>query len=172
MAKATAPKKKQNTITHGILADANTGKRKEIIGLLQTAYWMEIETVMSYVANSVNPDGIRAESVIESLQTDIQEELGHAQQFAQRIKDLGGTVPGSKDFKASQTALQPPKDSADIVHVIKGVIEAESGGIDHYNKIIQATDDDPVTQDMVTTILADEESHRRQFVGFLREYER
>ncbi|MFT4035727.1 MAG: hypothetical protein QM679_09160 [Patulibacter sp.] len=29
----------------------------------------------------------------------------------------------------------------------------------------------PVTQDMVTTILADEEGHRHQFVGFLREYE-
>ncbi len=164
-------KTSKNPITHGILADDNSAKREEIIGLLKTAYWMEIETVMSYIANSVNPDGIRAEKVIESLETDIQEELGHAQQFAQRIKDLGGTVPGSKDFKASQTSLQPPKNSADITHVIKGVIEAESGAIDHYNAVIEATDDDPVTQDMVTAILADEESHRRQFVGFLREYE-
>lgn len=158
-------------ITHGILAPDNDDKREEIIELLKEAYWMEIETVMSYIANSVNPDGVRAESVIESLATDIQEELGHAQQYAQRIKDLGGTVPGSKEFKASQTFLQPPKDNADIPHVIKGVIAAEEGAIDHYNKIIQATDEDPVTQDMVTTILADEEGHRRQFVGFLKEYE-
>lgn len=161
----------KNPIKHGILSDANSKKREQIIELLTEAYWMEIETVMSYIANSVNPDGIRAEKVIESLETDIQEELGHAQQFAQRIKDLGGTVPGSKAFKASQASLQPPADSADIIHVIKGVIEAESGAIDHYNSIIQETDDDPVTQDMVTTILADEESHRRQFVGFLKEYE-
>lgn len=158
-------------LEHGILAPANDAKREEIIGLLTTAYWMEIETVMSYIANSVNPDGVRAEKVIESLQTDIQEELGHAQQYAQRIKDLGGTVPGSADFSASQHSLQPPADSGDIVHVIKGVIEAEEGAIDHYNRIIQATDEDPVTQDMVTTILADEEGHRRQFVGFLKEYE-
>ncbi len=158
-------------LTHGILAPDNDAKRQEIIDLLTAAYWMEIETVMSYIANSVNPDGVRAEKVIESLQADIQEELGHAQQYAQRIKDLGGTVPGSKDFKPAQDSLQPPADSADIVHVIKGVIEAEEGAIDHYNKIIQATDEDPVTQDMVTTILADEEGHRRQFVGFLKEYE-
>ncbi len=62
----------------------------------------------------------------------------------------------------------------DIVHVIKGVIEAENGGIEHYNKIIEFADEhgDPVTADMVTTILADEEGHKRLFEGFLREYER
>ena len=165
-----AKTKSENVIKHGILADKNAAKREEIIGMLKTSYWMEIETVMSYIANSVNPDGLRAEHVIESLKTDIQEELGHAQQFAERIKDLGGTVPGSKDFKATQTKLQPPKDNADITHVIKGVIAAESGAIDHYNSVIKATDEDPVTQDMVTAILADEEGHLRQFVGFLREY--
>jgi bacterioferritin len=51
----------------------------------EQAYWMEIETVMSYIANSVNPDGVRAQEIVESLQRDIQEELGHAQQFAKRI---------------------------------------------------------------------------------------
>ncbi len=158
-------------LNNGILAPANDDKRKEIIDLLTTAYWLEIETVISYTTNSVNPDGVRAQNVIESLQADIQEELGHAQQFAQRIKDLGGTVPGSKEFKPIQDSLQPPADSADIVHVIKGVIDAEEGAIDHYNQIIEATDEDPVTQDMVTAILADEEGHRRQFVGFLKEYE-
>lgn len=158
-------------IEHGILAPANDAKRAEIIDLLTTAYWMEMETVMSYTANSTNPDGIRAQEVIDSLKADITEELGHAQQFAQRIKDLGGTVPGSKAFVATQDELQPPADKRDIISVIKGVIAAEEGAIDHYNKIIGETDEDPVTQDMVTTILADEEGHRRQFVGFLTEYE-
>jgi selenocysteine-specific elongation factor len=46
--------------------------------MLKRAYWMEIESVMSYVANSVNPDGVRAQEIIESLRDDIQEELGHA----------------------------------------------------------------------------------------------
>ena len=53
---------------------------------------------MSYIANSVNPDGVRAQEIIESLTEDIQEELGHAQQFAARIKELYGVVPGSLDF--------------------------------------------------------------------------
>jgi bacterioferritin len=156
----------------GILSDENAAKREEIIGLLTKAYWMEIETVMSYLANSVNPDGVRAQEIIESLREDIQEELGHAQQYAQRIKELYGVVPGSLDFSAEQTYLQPPEQQTDIVHIIRGVIEAETGAIEHYNKIIETCDGvDWVTQDMVIEILHDEEGHKRLFEGFLREYE-
>jgi len=160
------------TSSQGILADENTEKREEIIELLTKAYWMELETVMSYIANSVNPDGLRAQEIVESLQQDVQEELGHAQQFAARIKELYGVVPGSLEFSAEQSYLQPPEHQTDIVHVIKGVIEAETGAIEHYNRIIEVTDGvDWVTQDMVIAILRDEEGHRRLFEGFLREFE-
>ena len=156
----------------GILSDTNQEKREQLLEMLKKAYWMEIETVMSYITNSINPDGVRAQEIIESLQADIQEELGHAQQFASRIKELYGVVPGSMEFTPEQTYLQPPEHQTDIVHVIKGVIEAETGAIEHYNRIIQETDQiDPVTQDMVIAILRDEEGHRRLFEGYLREYE-
>jgi bacterioferritin len=158
--------------SQGILSDEKSETREEIIALLTKAYWMELETVINYVANSVNPDGVRAQEIIESLSEDVQEELGHAQQFANRIKELYGVVPSSVDFVAEQSYLAPPEEQTDIVHVIKGVIEAETGAIEHYNRIIEVTDGvDPVTQDMVIAILRDEEGHRRLFEGFLREYE-
>jgi bacterioferritin len=158
--------------SQGILSEDKAEKREEIVELLAKAYWMEIETVMSYVANSINPDGVRAQEIRESLAEDIQEELAHAQQFANRIKELYGVVPGSLEFSAEQTFLQPPDEQTDIVHVIKGVIEAETGAIEHYNRIIEAADGvDWVTQDMVIGILHEEEGHRRLFEGFLREYE-
>lgn len=160
------------TSSNGILADDMRREREEIIAMLCKAYWMEIETVMSYRANSINPDGVRAQEVMRSLSEDIEEELGHATEFATRIKELYGVVPGSMDFQAEQAYLQPPERQSDIVHVIKGVIAAETGAIDHYNEIIQATEEsDPVTNDMVIAILHDEERHRRLFEGFLREYE-
>jgi len=156
--------------SQGILADDKTEQREQIIEMLTKAYWMEIETVMSYITNSVNPDGVRAQEIIESLTEDIQEELGHAQQFAARIKELYGVVPGSLEFNAEQSYLQPPEHQTDITHVVRGVIEAESGAIEHYNRIIEFTDGlDPVTNDMVIAILHDEEGHRRLFEGFLRE---
>ena len=139
-----------NRSSEGILSRELTGKREEIIELLKTAYFMELETVMSYVTNSINPDGVRAQEIKESLEEDIQEELGHAQQFAERIKELYGVVPGSMEFKATQPYLQPPEEQTDIVHVIKGVIEAETGAIEHYTRIVEETDEvDLVTQDMV-----------------------
>ena len=160
------------SVRHGILSDELADERTQLIEMLTKAYWMEIETVMSYIANSVNPDGLRAQEIRESLEEDIQEELGHAQQFAQRIKELYGVVPGSLEFRAEQTYLQPPDSQTDIVHVIRGVIEAETGAIEHYNRIIEATDGiDWVTQDMVIDILRDEEGHRRLCEGYLRECE-
>ena len=156
----------------GILSDAKKAEREELIELLTRAYWMEIETVMSYTANSINPDGVRAQEITESLDEDITEELGHARQFGARIKELYGVVPGSLGFSPEQKFLQPPDSQTDIVHVIKGVIEAETGAIEHYNRIIEFCDDvDLVTQDMVIAILHDEEKHRRLFEGFLREFE-
>jgi bacterioferritin len=160
------------TPSQGILSPERAAEREQLIEMLKKAYWMEIETVMSYISNSINPDGVRAQEIIESLQEDIQEELGHAQEFGNRIKELYGVVPGSLEFAAEQSYLQPPEQQTDIVHVIKGVIQAESGAIEHYNKIIEFTEGiDPVTNDMVIAILRDEEGHRRLFEGFLREYE-
>ena len=158
--------------SQGILADDNTAAREEIIGLLTKAYWMEIETVMSYLAASTNLDGVRAQEIRESLATDVEEELGHAKEFANRIKELYGVVPGSEEFSAEQSFLQPPEHQTDVVAVIRGVIKAETGAIEHYNLIIEKTDGvDPVTNDMVIAILRDEEGHRRLFEGYLREYE-
>ena len=160
------------TPQHGILSDDMQDDREQLVELLTRAYWMEVETVMSYLANSVNPDGVRAQEIRESLDEDIQEELGHAQQFANRIKELDGVVPGSEQFRAEQSFLQPPSEQTDVVHVIRGVIQAEEGAIEHYNRIIEVTDGvDWTTQDMVIEILRDEEGHRRLFQGFLREYE-
>ena len=47
--------------SQGILADDKTAEREQIIEMLKKAYWMEIETVMSYITNSINPDGVRAQ---------------------------------------------------------------------------------------------------------------
>jgi len=155
----------------GILSDAQRTKREEILGLLRTAYWMEMETVMNYLANSEHLDGVRAEEIAEALASDVGEELGHAQKFAGRIKDLYGTPPGSGEFTMDQPYLQPQDDPTDVKTVIEGVIEAEKGAVEHYLRIIEACDGvDWATQDMVIEILRDEENHLRTFERYLAEY--
>jgi bacterioferritin len=155
----------------GILAERHAEKRQEILALLTRAYWMEMETVMSYLANAANLDGIRADEIAGALDDDVTSELGHARQFASRIKELYGTPPGSMDFTAEQGYLQPGEPT-DVATVIKGVIEAEAGAIEHYTRIIETCDGvDWATQDMVIEILRDEEGHLRKFERYLSEFE-
>ncbi len=153
-----------------VTAQGNDGNA-QIIQELQVAYWMEMETVMNYIANSINLDGVRAEEIKKSLGADVQAELIHAQTLARRIKTIGGVVPGSLQFRASQSFLQPPQKLTDVVAIIEGVIEAENSAIGQYNKLIKLCDGvDYVTQDICIQALGDEESHRREFQGFLAEY--
>jgi bacterioferritin len=72
------------TPSQGILSPDRAEQREQVVEMLKKAYWMEIETVISYITNSTNPDGVRAQEIIESLKEDVQEELGHAQEFANR----------------------------------------------------------------------------------------
>lgn len=147
-------------------------QRSKIVALLRQAYNMELETVCNYTAQSINLDGFKAKHIKDALASDIVEELGHAQMLARRIKVLEGIVPGSQELKMNQTSLQPNGDALDVVAVIKGVIDAEQGAIDHYQSIIDATGDaDPVTEDLCITLKGDEEEHKRLFKGFLAEAE-
>ena len=142
-----------------------------IIKELQESYRMELETVMNYLAISIDLDGVRAEEIKKALAADITEELMHARQLGERIKQLSGFVPGSLALKFDQKCLQPPKDTTDVTSVIEGVIEAEDGSIDQYNKIIRLCDGyDYVTQDLAIKLLSDEEGHRQEFEGYLKEY--
>ena len=144
----------------------------EVTRLLRTAYQDEIETVMNYMTNSIVLDGVRAEEIKESLEADIQEELGHAEQLGHRLKQIGEAPPASADFVAHQDSLQPPEDTTDVLSVIDGVLEAEEDAIETYRALIDAAEaaEDHVTEDIAVTILADEEAHRTEFRGFRTEY--
>ena len=132
-------------------------EKGQIIQELIKAYSAELETVQNYIATSVNLDGVRSDIIKKSLAADgstVHREVGVCRRDDQRY-------------------LQPPADTTDVVTVIKGVIAAEEAAIAQYNKIIKLCDQvDYPTQDLCIEILGDEEEHRREFIGFLKEYEK
>ena len=142
-----------------------------LIKEMTKSYWMEIETTMRYIAASTNLVGIQAEPIKQSLAADVMEEIQHAQILAKRIHIIGGVIPGSMSFSATQSTMQPTEESTDVVAVIKGVIDTEVAAITQYKKIIKLCGDDPVTEDICVTLLADEEEHLRSFQGYLYEFE-
>jgi bacterioferritin len=95
-------------------------------------------------------------------------EDGLARIVARTVHPERGRVDGSLEFRAEGEYLQPEQEQTGIVHVI----EAETGAINHYNKLIEVCDGaDWATQEMVIASLRDEEGHLRLFEGFLREFE-
>jgi bacterioferritin len=141
----------------------------ELIDLLQDARNDELETVINYQTNALVLSGIEAQEVADSLSEDVEEELGHAEEIGERISLLGGQPRGSADLETSQEGLQPPAESTDVRTVIEGVIEAESDAVATYEALIEAAEDagDPVTEDLATELLADEQEHLAEFEGFL-----
>jgi bacterioferritin len=149
-----------------------TSDEQTVIDALRKAYSMELETATNYISLSLNLDGVRAEEIKKALATDVTEELGHAQRLGNRIKTLGGIVPGSLALNYGQTELQTPKDTTNVVSVIKGVIKAEEDACNHYQSIIKMCEGvDYVTQELCIELLGMEQEHRRQFRGYLKEYE-
>ncbi len=143
-----------------------------VISLLRKAYSDELETVMNYQTNAIVLDGVRAEQIKDSLEADIQEELDHSHQLGDRLKQLDARPISSMEFTARQDMLTPPADSTDVLAVIDGVLAAEEDAIETYRSLISAAReaDDPVTEDLAITLLADEEAHRTEFRGFRKEY--
>jgi bacterioferritin len=135
-----------------------TDSKQQTVQMLQKAYRMEVETVMNYLANSIYLDGMQAEEVKRALSSDVTEELGHARRLAQRLKQIGGRIPGSLELTFDQESLRPPQSTTDVGSVISGVIEAEHAAIEHYRDIIHHAEssDDPVTADMAIQILGEE----------------
>lgn len=146
---------------------------ERLIDLLDDAHNDELETVINYQTNSIVLEGVGAEEIKASLATDVQEELKHAEELGERLSQLGGRPSGSQSIEMRQSDLQPPEDSTDVLSVIDGVIAAESGAVETYREIIDAAEeaDDPVTEDLATELLADEEEHLHEFEGFRTEYD-
>src|SRR3954453_20880132 len=94
------------SLDKGIFSGESSGTREDIVALLTKAYWMEIETVMSYIAASTNLDGVRAQEIRESLATGFEEEVGQSKELAARIKELYGIGPSAEESRPEQSYLQ------------------------------------------------------------------
>jgi bacterioferritin len=137
----------------------------DVVELLIKAYYSELSTAMNYIAIVNNVEGFQGDTIRRLLENDIQEEIGHAITLAQRIRTLGFTVPSSGNFKAEEDSnAQSSLSVAAILttNALSAIMKAEQEAMNLYKQIIDLTRDyDPVTADIVTTILAEEEEHFR-----------
>ena len=148
-------------------------KSERVVELLKEAYFDEFESAMNYLSHAVALEGVRAERVADSLRDDVQEEVGHAEEIAERLEVLDEVPPGPVHFEDTQEELVPPeRPVTDVERTIQGVISAEEDAVSHYRELAAAAEEagDRATRHMAEEFIEDEEQHLDEFESYLEEY--
>lgn len=150
----------------GLLGTERPSGTPELVELLIQAYWMEIETVMSYLAALTGDNGLRGAAVMAELARGVDDEVAHTRALGRRIQELHGVLPG--DFAPAELP-SVPTHLPDPDAVLESVVAAELAAVRHYSRIIEAAGSDPYTHAMAAGILRDEQRHLRAFQRLLHE---
>jgi len=146
---------------------------KEIVNLLNKAYCDEWLAYYQYWIGSKVVKGPNKEAVISELTLHATEELNHATLLTTRIIQLGGT-PITKPqewYKFTNCGYDAPDDPF-IVKVLEQNIKGEQCAIKTYNSLMKKTKDkDPVTYNILLTILSQEVEHEEDLQALLEDVE-
>ncbi len=156
-------------------------KGKEIVGnnadkvieLLNKAYCDEWLAYYQYwLGAKVAKGPMKAEVIAELLQHSA-DEFRHAGLVADRIIQLGGTpVTKPEDwYKLTNCGYDAPDDPF-VKELLLQNIKGEQCAITVYQKLLQFTKDiDPITYNMVLTILTDEVEHEEDLQALMEDFE-
>ena len=100
-------------------------------------------------------------AIVAELVQHATEELGHAELLAERILQLGGTplLKPEDWYKVTGCGYEAPEDPY-VEVLLEQNIKGEQCAIGAYQQLVELTKDaDPVTYEIVLSILADEVEH-------------
>ncbi len=115
---------------------------------------------------------MRPEAVVE-LTEHAGDELCHADMLAKRILQLDGTpiLEPKKWYVASNCGFSAPTDPH-IKKILQQNVKGEQCAISAYEKLLESTKDaDPITYQMIYSILADEVEHEDDLQKLLKDLE-
>jgi bacterioferritin len=143
----------------------------DLVKLLNKAFSDEWLAYYQYWIGSKVVRGPNKEAVIAELTLHATEELAHATLLTTRIIQLGG-VPVTKPqdwYKLTNCGYDAPDDPF-IVKVLEQNIKGEQCAIKSYNSLLKKTrDTDPVTYNMILTILSQEVEHEEDLQALLED---
>ena len=140
-----------------------------LIALLRQSMAAEIVCFLRYTQHAFAANGLRAEDVAREFREHAAAELGHAQNLARRVVQLGGEPDLSPTaLLASHATFSAGGDLEKMI--VENLVE-ERVAIDWYRAAVAFVgDDDPTTRRLFEGILADEEEHADDLAGFIREH--
>ena len=145
----------------------------ELLKRLNRAYADEWLAHYGYWLGAKVAKGPMKEAVMAELIQHAADELRHADMISLRIIQLGGTpIAEPKEwYQHTNCAYDAPTDPH-VKVLLEQNIKGEQCAIDVYRGLVELTrDKDPVTYNMVLTILTDEVEHEEDLQSLLEDYE-
>src|ERR1700744_3944317 len=154
-------------ITEGAVTQDYQLDRKQVINILNEALATEIVCVLRYKFHYFMASGIHSQSVKQEFLEHANEEQHHADQLAERIKQLGGKPEMNPAILTSRSHSEY-KEGTSLADMIREDLIAERIAIESYREIIQFLGDrDPTSKRLVESILAKEEEHADDMADLL-----
>ena len=152
----------EGSVTAGYAAD-----REVVLKLLNDSLATELVCVLRYRRHHFMARGIHSQSVAQEFLDHSNEELGHADQIAERIVQLGGAPDFAPGGLASRSHAEYVEGDS-LASMIEEDLVAERVAIDSYRDIIKYLGElDPTTRRMMEGILAVEEEHADDLADLL-----
>jgi bacterioferritin len=145
----------------------------ELLMMLNKALSDEWLAYYQYWVGAKVVKGPMKDAVISELTLHATEELSHAELLATRIIQLGGTPVLSPEewMKLTNCGYEPPFNHY-VEDVLLQNIKGEQCAIRTYSSYLDKTkDDDPVTYNIILTILTQEEEHEEDLQALKEDLE-
>jgi bacterioferritin len=140
----------------------------EVIKDLNSAYADEWLAHYQYFLYAQVIEGIDAETLKSKLEEQSNDELNHAKELIERIRELGGEP--TTDLMGASTCgfSEPPADKSDLVSIVELVLKGERCAIEKYNNLAKKYHmKDLVTHEIFEDFLEDEVSDEEDWEHFL-----
>ncbi|HKQ76545.1 MAG TPA: ferritin-like domain-containing protein [Blastocatellia bacterium] len=160
-------KRARQQIVDGAVTKDYEINRDQAIGVLNEALATEIVCVLRYMFHYFMASGIHSQSIKDEFLEHANDEQGHANRIAERIKQLGGKPEMNPAF-VSQMSHTEYNEGASLAEMIREDLIAERIAIETYREIIKFFGEkDPTSRLMMEEILAKEEEHADELADLL-----
>lgn len=163
----TIRERARREINEGAVTPDYALDKEQVCKILNEALATEIVCVLRYKFHYFMASGIHKESVAAEFLEHAKEEQVHADQIAERIKQLGGK-PEMNPAVVAQRAHAEYAEGESLVDMIKENLVAERIAIQTYREMVNFFGDkDPTSRVMMEGILAQEEEHADDMADLL-----
>ena len=155
-------------IEEGAVTENYGADKATVLKLLNESLATEIVCTLRYRRHYFMAKGLTSAGVAEEFLEHANEEQAHADQFAERIVQLGGEPNFNPEGLASRSHAEYVEGES-LIEMIREDLVAERIAIESYRDIIRYLGErDPTTRKLFEGVLAVEEEHAEDLASLLQ----